>query len=319
MFKRNHHVTTIVRAVYDISERAKVIELADPDDWDLPPFEPGAHIDVYVRERLIRQYSLVGSPLERKRYKIAVQRSTNPLGASSILHQEFVAGREVSVSLPRNHFPLIADAEHYLFFAGGIGITPFIPMIEALASKGIPFKLHYFTRKDGDTPFKDLLTGPAFATNVAIYHSINAGQERPNISKLVASSPSTAHIYCCGPERLIDGLLEAASTRDSQYIHVERFGPVGKTAPSTAAYKVKLAKSDRIVDVAVGQSMLSAIREAGIEVDASCEAGVCLSCKTRFLGGTPVHRDLLLKEDDRRHFLTPCVSGCSDGLIVLDL
>lgn len=319
MFRRNHHVTTVVRSMYEANARTKVLELADPDDWDLPSFEPGAHIDVHVRERLVRQYSLCGSPRNRKRYEIAVQLEKNGRGGSEVIHKDIAVGSEMFVSLPRNHFPLVKDGNHHILIAGGIGVTPILPMIETLERDQRSFELHYCTPSAADVAFKRRLSDPAISKSVKFHHSRGAGNDRLDISKLVSQAKGGTHIYCCGPERMIESVLSATKDWPTEFVHVERFGTSVKSAHGDAAYKVKLARSGLLIDVLPGQSMLSAIREAGIEIDASCEAGVCLSCKTRCLEGSPIHRDLLMTPSDRREFLTPCVSGSSTGTLVLDL
>ncbi len=168
MFQLNHHVTTVVRRITPETDRVRVYELSDPDDWDLPPFTPGAHIDVHLPNQMVRQYSLTGSPDDRKHYAIAVQLEPRGRGGSASMHRDVNLGDILPVSLPRNNFPLAVNAEHHLFIAGGIGITPFVPMIEALVHAKASFELHYCTREPGMTPFKGRLD--AISPGTTKYH-----------------------------------------------------------------------------------------------------------------------------------------------------
>jgi ferredoxin len=112
-------------------------------------------------------------------------------------------------------------------------------------------------------------------------------------------------------------LAALARPKLAERFHHEAFGV--EDMGQEAAYRVELARSGAVVDVPPGQTMLHALRQNGVEIDASCEGGVCLECKTRFLEGTPIHRDLAMKPEDRAEYITPCVSGCAGERIVLDL
>ncbi|WP_376717213.1 2Fe-2S iron-sulfur cluster-binding protein [Halomonas piscis] len=87
----------------------------------------------------------------------------------------------------------------------------------------------------------------------------------------------------------------------------------------SGTYEVKIASSGEIIPISEGHTMLEALRMAGIDIPSSCEGGVCLDCKTRYLAGQPVHRDITLPRNQRSEYLTPCVSGCEGGRITLDI
>lgn len=309
-----HHVTTVLRAVRIETQYIKIFELAEPDGWDLPPFTAGAHLDVFLPGGLIRQYSLIGSPRERKTYRIAVQMQAEGRGGSLALHALKI-GDIVPVSLPRNLFPL-AEAERHVFIAGGIGITPFLPMMDVLRTTGGRFELHYAAAEPMNMAFVEELSASDYAAHVHLYFSRVPGGRRLALSELISSLEPDTHIYACGPALMVDEVLALTASRDEDLVHVERFGPA---ASCDVAYVVELRRSGVTVPVATGQTMLSAIRGAGVGIDASCEAGVCLQCKTRYLAGTAIHRDLLMSAQERSEFLTPCVSGCSSQSITLDL
>ena len=315
MPKLIHRVTTVVRRVADVAEGVRTFDLTDPEDWALPPFNAGAHIDVHLPSGAVRQYSLYGDPAEAHRYRIAVRREDAGRGGSLAFHRDIGEGAILPVSLPRNHFPL-RDGPHHLLIAGGIGITPLLSMIEVLRRDEVSFELHYCSRTPESTAFLPELAPLAERGVVSHYFSRIARPQRLDVAGLLARTRPDSHIYCCGPRTLIDAVI-AAGAAFAGRLNVEFFG----STPSIgqAAYEVHLARSGRTIPVAPGETMLNALREAGVDVPSSCEGGVCLECKTRFLDGTPVHRDLVMSAADRRQYLTPCVSGCAGAQLVLDL
>lgn len=304
-----HLVTTIVHDSAEISPGIRLLHLADPDDWELPPFTPGAHVDLYLPSGKVRQYSLCNDPAERRRYSIAVGLSAEGRGGSAEIHA-LRQGDEVLLSLPRNLFALV-EAPRVVMIAGGIGITPFMPMVRQALREGRDFTLHYATSSAELTPFRAELT--ACGDRVRFHHS-DIG-DRLDLAAIIASVGPEDHLYCCGPNRLLEAVAALAAPLGMRF-HAESFGA---TAPAQTAYEVHLARTGRTLPVAAGQTMLEALRAAGVEVSASCEAGVCLNCKTRYLSGTPLHRDLALPDAERATHLTPCVSGCAGSAITLDL
>jgi ferredoxin-NADP reductase len=282
----------------------------------VPPFGAGGHIDVYLPSGAVRQYSLYGDPAEGNCYRIAVRRDDAGRGGSRAFHRDIREGSILPVSLPRNHFPL-REGAHHLLIAGGIGITPMLSMIEVLKRDKISFELHYCSRTPESTAFLPELAPLAKRGIVTHYFSRIPCPQRLDIASLLARSRSDSQIYCCGPHALIDAVTAIGAAEFTGRLNIEFFG----SAPSCGqtAYEVRLARSERVIPVPPGETMLNALREAGVDVPSSCEGGVCLECKTRFLDGMPVHRDLVMSAADRRQFLTPCVSGCAGSQLVLDL
>ena len=318
MAKHIHRVTTVVRAVEPVSEGVLAFTLADPDEWELPPFTAGAHLDVHIPGGPVRQYSLFGDPADRNRYFIAVKREDLGRGGSVGLHRGLSVGTIVPVSLPRNHFPLRPGPRHVLI-AAGIGITPFLSMMPELDRRGERFVLHYASRSPEKTPFLDQLAPLAAAGQVRHYFSRADLPARLDLAGILREAGDDAQVYCCGPLPLLQDALRLGATLSGR-LHVELFGGESATgAPIDPDYTIELARSGRLIVVPRGQTMLSVLREAGVEMSASCEGGVCLECKTRYLAGTPNHRDLTLPAADRGQYLTPCVSGSSSEKLVLDL
>lgn len=312
----HHHVTMIVRSINRETDRIVEYALADPDDWELPPFQAGAHVDIRSVSGLIRQYSLCGDPRDSRTYRIAIQRESDGRGGSVALQDELELGFELPVSLPRNHFQLARDARRHILVAGGIGITPILSMLYALDAAGADYELHYCTRKRDQTAFYNRILGIA-GVRAHFFHDEEPAPNAIDLQQLLAVPAEGAHAYCCGPTGLVDGFLDAAQHWDPGCVHVELFGRPKNIG--NVSYRVKLARAGREIEVRAGESMLAALREAGIEIQSSCEAGVCLECKTRFLAGTPIHQDLVMPPEDRKEFLTPCVSGCAADEITLDL
>lgn len=308
MAKSIHRVTTVLRHVEDLGGGVRVLTLADPDDWELPPFAAGAHVDLHLPSGRIRQYSLCGDPTEPARWRVAVGLEAAGRGGSAEAHG-LEAGTTLLASLPRNLFPL-AQTGRAVMVAGGIGITPFLSMAPVLARAGRDFELHVCT--PGETPFGAALA--AYGDRVRFHRSADGG--RLDLTALIAGVGPEDHLYCCGPARMVDEAAHAGAVLGER-LHIERFGVDGPAV--AAAYEIELARSGRVIPVGVGQTMLDALRGAGLDLPATCEGGVCLDCRTRYLAGEPEHRDLALTAAERGAWLTPCVSGCAGGRIVLDL
>jgi vanillate O-demethylase ferredoxin subunit len=318
MVSPNHRVTTVVREIRRENGAIIALTLMDPDGWPLPPFTPGAHIDVHLPNGAVRQYSLCGDHVDQARYAIAVQREADGRGGSILLHEGVRVGDRLLVSLPRNHFALATPGHRHVLIGGGIGLTPIMSMVAELRRRKDPFELHACLKSRADMPFRGWLEPLERQGLARIYATRDPDGTRLDIAALVRTIPEDVHIYCCGPTRMIDALLAASAGRPEGTVHVEHFG-AARIPPGGEAFTVELARSKRSIPVAAGMTILEALRESGVEIEASCEGGVCLTCKTRYLEGAPIHRDLVMKPTDRREFMTPCVSSCATEKLVLDL
>ncbi|MCH0539134.1 oxidoreductase [Streptomyces sp. MUM 203J] len=300
--------------------RALVTERTEPaagvvrlrlEGTGLPPWSPGAHLDLVLPSGLVRQYSLCGDPADTGTYTIATRVLEDGRGGSLEVREQLHEGVEVEIRGPRNRFPLV-DADAYVFVAGGIGITPVLPMVRAAHAAGADWRLLYCGRDRASMPFLaelERLGGPDRVTVVA-----EDTDGRPDLGFLAEVPEEGAEVYCCGPE----GLLEAVTAALGREPRLERFTPGARTAEG-GAFQVELRRSGRTVDVAPGQSVLSAVRAELPGLSYSCEQGFCGTCQQRVLEGEIDHRDELLTDDERHDSMLICVSRCRGDRLVLDL
>ena len=298
------------------------LALTKPDGRDLPVWEPGAHLDVTLPSGLIRQYSLCGDPSVRSEYRIAVLREVESRGGSLEVHEGLSVGTKLSILGPRNHFPVVAAAR-YLFIAGGIGITPILPMISQLTANSVPWRLVYGGRRKLSMAFlEEILAIPD--GDVVVAPEDEAGLL--DIARELKSLTSETVVYCCGPEGLLRAVEDNCERMGiSQRLHLERFGANSRLpAPDAGGiegFDVHLAKANITLTVPADRSLLSVIREALPQVPFSCEEGSCGTCETEVLEGVPDHRDQVLSEAEREDGKTMmiCVGRSLTPRIVLNL
>ncbi|MCM2391043.1 PDR/VanB family oxidoreductase [Streptomyces albipurpureus] len=280
----------------------------------LPPWQPGAHLDVVLPSGLTRQFSLCGDPADRAAYTIAARLITDGDGGSREVHEQLREGTEISVRGPRNRFPLV-DSTTYQFIAGGIGITPVLPMLRAVEAAGAQWRLLYCGRSRAAMPFLDEIEAlGSRGERVTVVAGDESG--RADLS-FIAALPAETAVYCCGPSGLMDAvgaLLPAGRTP-----RLERFTASTASTGDGGPFDIELRRSGRTVTVAPGQSALAAIRAELPNVPYSCQQGFCGTCRQRVLAGEVEHRDELLSAAEQRESMLICVSRCRDGRLVLDL
>ncbi|MGW2492154.1 PDR/VanB family oxidoreductase [Streptomyces sp. NPDC001606] len=283
----------------------------------LPPWEPGAHLDLTLADGLERQYSLCGDPAERDVWRIAVLREPEGRGGSAFVHERLRVGETVRVRGPRNNFPL-RPADRYLFIAGGIGITPILPMLRAVEAAGADWSLLYGGRTRGSMAFLDELTG-RYGQRVAVRPQDETGLLDLS-AYLGAPQPDTA-VYCCGPGPLLDAVEQYCAANGGPEPRMERFQPRAQAASPDAPFQLVLARSGLTLSVPEHTSVLETVRAAGVEVLFSCAEGTCGTCETDVLEGVPDHRDSLLTAQERAAGQTMmiCVSRCRGERLILDL
>jgi ferredoxin-NADP reductase len=307
----------VVREARVVADGVVALVLADPAGRALPAWTPGAHIDLMLDETLTRQYSLCGSPSDDGTWRIAVLRAPDSRGGSRQVHEKLRPGMSVRTRGPRNHFPLVA-APRYLFIAGGIGITPLLPMIAEAQATGGRWRLLYGGRERASMAFVDELA--AYGDRVTI-----APQEETGLLDLEAwlGTPEAGTlVYCCGPEGLLSAVEKHCAAWPPGVLHLERFSVKPREAgPADSTFELVLQRSGLTLRVPAGKSVFQVVRDAGVSVLGSCLEGVCGTCETEVVDGDVDHRDSILNEEEREanESMMICVSRCRSARLTLDL
>jgi ferredoxin-NADP reductase len=271
------------------------------DEGPLEAWEPGAHVDLALPNWLTRQYSLCGDPGDLSEYRIAVRLDPLSRGGSEYVHWYLRPGRTLEVSSPRNHFPL-RPASEYLFLAGGIGITPIVPMLRAAVSAGAAASLVYVGRSASSMPFASELVD-TYGERVSLFD-----HGRPDLADFTSFSGA---VYCCGPASML-AAAEAVFPR----VHAERFQPTRRVFGPDEPFEVVCARSGATIRVPADESVLDALNHAGRPVPSGCREGVCGSCELSVLEGEPEHRDDIGAPAGRMY---ACVSRALSPRLVLDV
>ena len=291
-----------------------------PVTGTLPMASAGCHVEVQVPGGFLRHYSLINGPGEIASYDIGVKLELNSRGGSRGMHDFLKVGSELVISTPRNNFALV-PADHSLLLAGGIGVTPLVAMARQLHASAASFALHYFARSAEHIAFRDILE--RLGDRVAYHLGLDGPATGTALERLLAAPQPRNHAYICGPGPMMDAALTTAKRLGwaSPNLHVEYFTvDVDKTLPNRP-FQVRLARSNRGFEVAANKSMLEAIRDNGVDLESSCEQGICGTCFTKVLEGEPDHRDVFLTDDERASgkCVMPCISRAKSDLLVLDL
>jgi len=302
-----------------LAEDVVSLSLVDPDGGELPPWMPGDHIDVVVDrdgEEIRRQYSLCGDPNDRRRYRIAVLREPSGGGASLWIHDHLTAGSRIGVSEPRSTFPFELSPK-YVFVAGGIGITPLVPMIAAAVAAGAEWRLEYAGKRLDRMAFAEDLRA-AGGDRV----SLHPKDESPlDLDEILHSIDADTAVYACGPERLLVA-LEGALAGSPGRLRVERFANETEMFQSADhRFEVELTLSGKTLTIEPGCSILSTLADAGIKLPSSCREGTCGTCETFVIEGEVDHRDAILtaKEKAESEVMMICVSRAKGSRLVLEI
>ncbi|WP_162578733.1 PDR/VanB family oxidoreductase [Variovorax sp. PBS-H4] len=304
----------------ELSSGVASLTLQRPDRGPLPTWRAGAHLELSLPGGMARQYSLCGDAQNTNAYELAVLREPAGRGGSAAVHDLLRTGDRVQVRGPRNHFEL-ASASRYLFIAGGIGVTPILPMLCAAERAGADWRFLYGGRSRSSMAFLDALAH--WGERVQIRPQDECGLL--DVEAFMGQARTDTLVYSCGPAPLLAAVQRAgrAGAWKPDQLRMESFGAAipreGQAAGS--AFSVVLARSGVTVAVEPGQSILAAIADAGIHVASSCGTGVCGTCESRILEGIPDHRDSLLSETEKSEgqFMLICVSRASSACITLDL
>lgn len=292
------------------------LELVAADGGRLPDWTPGAHVDLVLPGGHTRQYSLCGDRWDAHRYRVAVLREAAGRGGSAWVHDRLAVGDEIGLGGPRNNFPLV-PAPRYLFVAGGIGITPILPMIATADLLGADWALLYGGRTRGSMAF----TGELAAHGDRVRTVPQDEQGLLDLPGFLGTPAPDTRVYGCGPAPLLAALAQATAGWPSHTVRTERFVPRATGAVRDTAFEVHLARRGTDVTVPPGRSVLDAVADAGVDVLSSCRQGTCGTCETTVLAGVPDHRDSVLDDDERAaaDCMLVCVSRSVGPRLVLDL
>jgi ferredoxin-NADP reductase len=305
----------VVTSVERIAEDVVLLTVAAEPETPLPAWTPGAHIDLLLADGLVRQYSLCGTPTDRSHYQVAVLRAPDSRGGSEAVHR-LTEGDRVRLRGPRNHFPLAASSR-YVFVAGGIGITPMLPMIEEAEATGTEWELHYGGRTTQSMAFRDLLA--KYGDRVHLVPQDEAGLL--DLERILGAPTSGALVYCCGPEPLLRAVEEHCADWPPGSLHLERFTAKERTDDGDdTSFEVVLQRSGVTITVDPGVTVFDAMRSAGVSVLGSCLEGICGTCEQGVLEGEVDHRDSVLDEDEQEanDCMMVCVSRARSPRLVLD-
>jgi ferredoxin-NADP reductase len=315
---REHEADLVIQEARTVAEGVVALVLADPNGVELPAWTPGAHIDFILGDDLIRQYSLCSSPSKPDLWRVGVLRAQDSRGGSERVHDILSPGSLVRVRGPRNHFPLVTSPR-YLFIAGGIGITPLLPMIAEADASGADWRLHYGGRERASMAFLDELAQYGDRVNIVPQDE----QGMLNLEAVLGTPQSNTLVYCCGPEGLLAAVEKFCASWPPGVLHLERFSakPQEPSAEADSAFELVLQRSGLTLHVPPEESVLNVIREAGVSVLASCLEGICGTCETEVVEGDVDHRDSVLNEEERatNEYMMVCVSRCRSPRLVLDL
>ncbi len=312
-------VARVVRHTDEISSYV----LQRIDGLPLPACEAGAHVDVYLPGGLVRSYSLCGDPtLTTESYEIAVKREDTGRGGSRAMHMWVREGQILRIGMPRNHFRLAHDAPHHLLLGGGIGVTPLISMAHALHALGAPFTLAVFARSAQHLALSRVIDQAPWRGNVQVHFDNVPAPTSP--AKVIAKAPAGSHAYFCGPEGFMAHVRNACQNWPAERVHFEYFSAPVKTgeaatAAEAGAFEIVLARRQQRLQVAPGKSIAHVLQGAGIAVDTVCEQGICGSCLTPYLDGTPDHQDTCMTEAERATHLAICCARSHSPTLTLDL
>lgn len=297
--------------------------LAADENIVFPGFEPGSHIDLHLGTDCVRSYSLCNAAPGNGRYVVGVLHDPKSRGGSRYVHEQLRVGQVLPISVPRNNFALDGGASLSVLVAGGIGVTPILAMAKALAAAQRAFHVVYCAKSLSEAAFVAQLQALCGPAGLTVHWDADAGSP-PDLKKLLAPFGTHAHFYCCGPTPMLNVFEATCLQLGFVHVHVERFSGVDVAAiDQSNGFEVVCQKSQRVVHVPAGKSILDVLLEEGMEPDHSCLEGVCGACETQVLeaeGGID-HQDAILSDKEREaaKSMMICVSRCKGKRLVLSV
>lgn len=314
-----------VRRKWMLADGIVGIELERTDGAAVTPALPGAHIALTLPgadgKAMVRHYSLCNAPDEPDHYLLAVKREDDSRGGSAYIHDHLREGDMLQSSEPHNQFALAEGASQHVLIAGGIGITPLLAMAQYLHVLGKRFELHYFARSLQHVAFLDRFE--RLAPPCRLHLDLSPEETGAVVAATLAHADETTHVYACGPAPLISLVerLAGAKLAPNQFHHEHFAAPSHLPTGTDGGFRVELARTGAVCHVAANQTIVQALEAAGHAVAISCEQGVCGTCLTKVLAGTPDHRDAYLNAAERAKGdqMLICVSRALSPTLVLDL
>lgn len=311
----------IIHKIHQLTPNIRAFELISATDLALPAFSAGAHIDVHLKNGMTRQYSLCNACHETNRYVIGVLNDENSRGGSRCLHLEYKEGDVLNIGQPRNLFTLASETQSALLFAGGIGITPILAMAYQLKAANLAFELHYFVRSHDMIAFYGNLISH-FAEQVH-FHIKDQPETECDLQHILEQKSPQQHLYVCGPTGFMNFVVENAKATgwQDEQLHQEHFVAQTMHTEHDQAFTIEVLGSDQKIQVQPHQTATQALLEHGFNVPVSCEQGICGTCLTRVISGTPEHRDVFMTPEEHAmndHF-TPCCSRSKTQTLVIEL
>ncbi|MEO4181599.1 PDR/VanB family oxidoreductase [Acinetobacter pittii] len=297
-----------------------VMEFESATSATLPKVEAGAHIDVHLPNGMVRQYSLCQNPNDEGKFRLGILRDPESRGGSVSAFDEIKDGMQIQVSEPKNLFPLL-KAKHSVLIGGGIGITPLITMAYQLAHEGASFELHYCGASPEKCAFVDEIKNGELAQYTTFHFKSEGASHRAFFESAIKDIDLESHIYTCGPVGFMDWVINLATTHDfpEQQIHKEYFQV--ETDTSGDLFEVVAERSGKIIMVEAGETILQALAKEGIDIEMSCEQGVCGTCMCDVIEGEPDHRDVYFTDEEKasNEQILVCCSRSKTPRLVLDI
>jgi ferredoxin-NADP reductase len=315
---REFEIDLVVDGYEVVADDVVSVTLVHPDGDTLPAWTPGAHIDLILTPEITRQYSLCSSPADPHRFTVGILDAPQSRGGSRFVHEHMSKGSTVRIRGPRNHFPLIASPR-YIFIAGGIGITPMLPMIAEAQAAGAEWTLLYGGRSENSMAFTDELR--SYGERVTLLPGNDVAVMSAALDERIGTPAPETLVYTCGPEGLLSAVEQRCSSWPSGSLHLERFSAKPTEGAVDTAFDVILARTGITITVPADRSIFDAVQDHGISVLGSCHEGICGTCETVIIEGEGDHRDSVLNDEEKasNETMMICVSRCRSGSITLDL
>jgi ferredoxin-NADP reductase len=308
----------VVESFEVVAEDVVALTLVHPQGEALPAWSPGAHIDLILTPEITRQYSLCSSPADAHRFTVGILKAPDSRGGSKFVHENVSTGSVIRIRGPRNHFPLVSSPR-YVFIAGGIGITPMLPMIAEADAAGAEWTLVYGGRSEESMAFVDELRG--YGDRVTLLPGNDVALMSATLDERIGTPQPGTLVYTCGPEGLLAAVEQRCASWPAGSLHLERFAAKATEGAIDTEFEVELARTGITITVPADRSIFDAVQDHGISVLGSCHEGICGTCETVVLDGDVDHRDSVLNDEEKasNETMMICVSRCRSGRLTLDL